>query len=115
MYRCSSVFEEEAVRQGGRFFARIDQTAPVLVLIRVLWASFTSRSTSALLRPLDAVIVIVCSFPVARSLAEMLTMPLASTSKIASNLQDGAWGGRDADQVKAAERAVVAGQRALGL
>src|SRR5437870_616298 len=42
------------------------------------------RSTSSLARPLDAVIVIFCSFPVPRSLAETLTMPLASMSKVTS-------------------------------
>ena len=42
------------------------------------------RSTSSLLSPLDAVIVIFCSLPVPRSLAETLTMPLASMSKVTS-------------------------------
>jgi hypothetical protein len=64
-------FRRGGCTPGVRFVARIDQAAPVLVLICVTLGSFTGRSTSALLRP------------------------------------HAAWGGRDADEVKAAERAVV--------
>ena len=42
------------------------------------------RSTSSLVRPLDAVIVIFCSFCVAMSFADTLTMPLASMSNVTS-------------------------------
>ena len=42
------------------------------------------RSTSSLLRPLDAVMVIFCSLLVARSFAVTLTIPFASMSNVTS-------------------------------
>ena len=51
---------------------------------RAASASFIIRSTSSLLRPLEAVIVIFVPFPVPRSFADTLTMPLASMSNVTS-------------------------------
>src|SRR3954463_16162628 len=49
-----------------------------------LCASFTIRSTSPFDRPLDPLMVIFCSLPVAMSFAATLTMPLASMSNATS-------------------------------
>ena len=47
-------------------------------------ASFTAASISSSLKLVDAVIVILASFPVPLSLADTLTIPLASISKVTS-------------------------------
>ena len=47
-------------------------------------ASFTALSMSSLDMLEPAVMVICCSFPVPRSLADTFTMPLASMSKVTS-------------------------------
>src|SRR5205823_6260014 len=56
------------------------------VLSSAAWlsASFTILATSSLLRPDEPAMVIFCSLPVALSLADTLTMPLASMSKVTS-------------------------------
>ena len=59
--------------------------------------------------------VIFCSLPVPLSLAETLRMPLASMSKVDLDLRHAARRRRDADQVEAAERAVVPRHLALAL
>ncbi len=66
-----------------RFFA---STASRRFASSLAWtsASFTIFSTSSLLRPLEAVIVIFCSLPVPRSLAFTFRMPLASRSNVTS-------------------------------
>lgn len=47
-------------------------------------ASFFMRSISASVRPLEASMRMLCSLPVALSLADTLRMPLASTSNVTS-------------------------------
>jgi len=49
-----------------------------------LSASFTAFWISSSLKLVEAVIVILASFPVPLSLAETLTIPLASISKVTS-------------------------------
>ena len=56
-----------------------------------------------------------CSLPVALSLADTFTMPLASMSKVTSICGHAARRGRNADQLEAAERLVVGRHLALAL
>ena len=78
-------------------------------------ASFIIRSTSSLLRPLDAVIWIFCSFCVAMSFAETFTMPLASMSNVTSICGTPRGAGGRPDEVEPSQRPVVARHRALAL
>src|SRR6476660_7748400 len=74
-------------------------------------ASFIMRSISSLLRAVPPVMVICCSRPVPRSLADTCTMPLASMSNEPSTCGTP----RDADELERAEQLVAVGHVALAL
>src|SRR5665213_3606112 len=77
-------------------------------------ASFTMRSMSSLAIDDWPVMVIDCSLPVARSLADTCTMPLASMSKVTS-IRHATGGGGQVDQLELAQGLVVHRHLALAL
>ena len=109
-----------------RFLGRVDQRGRVVadlglfLLAPVLGracasASRTIRSTSSLERLVDAVIVICCSLPVPRSLAETFTMPLASMSNVTSTCGTPRGAAGMPFEPEAPERLVVGRHLALAL
>ncbi len=73
------------------------------------------RSTSSFDRPLEPLMVMVCSLPVALSFATTLTMPLASMSKVTSICGRPRGAGGRPTRWNRPKRPVVARHRALAL
>jgi len=99
--------------QGVALVLGLDGLAPLFVLGGIRRRILDHLSISESLRPPEAWMRICCSFAVALSLAETLTMPLASMSKRDLDLRARPRGRpRDADQVELAEQLVVRGELA---
>src|SRR6202011_3387732 len=105
----------DRVRQGVRLVARVDQPAALLVLVRVTLGFLHQPIHFLLAEPARCGDRDLLFLPRREILGGDVDDAIGVDVEGHLDLRDATRAGRYADQVKAAERAVVAGQRTLAL